>query len=147
MMKNNVVLVFITIRGNDPSVTEKKIRPRIFKDREWVTQTVFDEVWVYYRFNNEKEAKAYYGYLEENFKNEKHIGNIAMVNDDQFGLVYIENKCTWKEQEWVDLNYLKYMTGCGEKSFFHTLSIPDPNYKYCPYCSKQIDFEDRKKEP
>lgn len=46
-----------------------------------------------------------------------------------------ENNCVWKPVP--SMGFIYYKPSCKK----HEVSCPPRNYKYCPYCSKQLIFE------
>jgi len=46
-----------------------------------------------------------------------------------------ENKCTWTMK---NNNDCLFETSCNESFFFFEGFIKDNNFKYCPYCGKEI---------
>ena len=48
------------------------------------------------------------------------------------------DKCAWTyEEEAFDTNL--YDTSCGQKQEFMSGSVDDNQYKYCPYCGREIE--------
>ena len=50
-----------------------------------------------------------------------------------------EGQCNWRRDE-DNWGHVWYDTACGE-GFMFLNDDPDKNFKYCPYCSKEIRFE------
>lgn len=60
IMKNVVRIQISTMGDKHPSKIVDEIRPNKFIREAWIAQTIADQVWVYYQFDTEDEAKSYF---------------------------------------------------------------------------------------
>lgn len=83
MIKENTVAFRIhTYDVKHPQEVWEQIKPIKCKDDRWIPQTVGDQVWMWFEFENIEEKKEYLNWIEQsNFTTTDIKGNIKYIKN------------------------------------------------------------------
>lgn len=88
-----------------------------------------------------KKKAEYYGEFDIRKGNvkEQHIFKAVKLSDIE---KILGEKCIWKEQRY------EWKTGCGEYNSYQTITdhFDKDNWKFCPYCGREIQEQFEVKE-